>query len=760
MADLPEDDGFQGVFSAHPEKKQRVAFVAPTHAKEHNVIQFKASPVACALLPDAHFEFDSSFVKPQVWIGLKRLEQLRRQYPGSPLTVYGHADPVGDDSYNKVLSGRRAKAIYALLVHDPKLWEELYKNPHGRDDWGLKSVQQMLTSNGFDTGRLDGKMDDKAKEALKAFKKKAGLGEGADVDAKTREKLFEAYMDFLYQKSFTALDKKKDFIAQNADKDGKGDYQGCGEFNPILLFSKDENDAFNDDPDKTERNVQNAPNRRVLVFLFKPGTKIDPAKWPCPKAKDGISGCEKRLYSDQKTRRSFQEKRREHKTDKTTFGCRFYDFLAMDSPCEAGIPASIAVNRLEFHPVRPVPPDASLPPRPPVPAGDPAPVTNTAAATVSPGDPINIIPNPSVIPILTKEVAEGANGKDLAAKIEFTFYRPSTLAFTDDDPRLVWSVVSLDGKGAVSFLGTGTGLKVLAYGTAEGEVRLDVKYLGAVVASFRALVMKMKQIPCRFNILRGPTAASKPRSSPENIRDHLALANRFLRQIGLELVLDKDTSTKDGAVASSIPGIFTIDVAANITQNVPSSGDTPATLLNYRPDVMNFAYIVSEDRANVLGAASDYPASTAGTTIDDEGTPSTSWIVPSGILPDAASKKVTMTLLAARQRAGHPKLFAMYVTDIYADGTTIAGQRDIAITISHEFGHILNLGHRVEQLKTGGDATPPVDKTKLSADGAFWDGLTHPPSENIMKWAITSTINQDFDIIQARAVHKSPLVPV
>jgi hypothetical protein len=79
-------------------------------------------------------------------------------------------------------------------------------------------------------------------------------------------------------------------------------------------------------------------------------------------------------------------------------------------------------------------------------------------------------------------------------------------------------------------------------------------------------------------------------------------------------------------------------------------------------------------------------------------------------------------------------------------------QQRYANTMVHEFGHILNLGHRVE-------GTEPAHPTKYLYKGIFFDGLTHPPRENVMNWVETQDIAQDFDIIQARAMHESPLVP-
>jgi hypothetical protein len=94
----------------------------------------------------------------------------------------------------------------------------------------------------------------------------------------------------------------------------------------------------------------------------------------------------------------------------------------------------------------------------------------------------------------------------------------------------------------------------------------------------------------------------------------------------------------------------------------------------------------------------------------------------------------------------------MFLCDTIGDPSSAAGQQLYAKSLVHELGHILNLGHRVEQP----DATTP---TGLSANGVFFDGLTHPPQENIMFWAGVQPICQDLDIIQARAAHQSPLVP-
>jgi hypothetical protein len=402
------------------------------------------------------------------------------------------------------------------------------------------------------------------------------------------------------------------------------------------------------------------------------------------------------------------------------------------------------MSRMEINPVRPVPPDAKLPPRPAFPAGTaPAKLNKSGMASISPTDDINIIPNPAVIPILSDADASATT----AAKIEYTYYRPNVLAFADDDERLTWSASAISGGASVKFFGPAKGLKVFVYGVTAGEILLEVKFGKDTFAAYRAVVGPVKKVPCRFNILNGPDAASTPRATPANIVDHLAIANRYLRQMAIELTLDTNKSVRDGAVMSDVPGIFRLRVAAGITRNVALTGFGKEVELNFRPGLMNFAYIHStalqdptKPNQQILGAASDWPDSKAGNSITDSGTPSTSWKVPSGIKPDANAGSVTMVVNPKRQRATPAGVAGMYVCDSNGDPSQLADQQNYANTLAHEFGHNLNLAHR-----------------NLSAS-AYDDGVKHPPDQNIMHWINPATIAQDFDIIQAKAARQSPLI--
>lgn len=324
----------QGGMSAdHPAEDPFPIFASPTTAgKNKNTIRMELIPIGCWKLDDVRFEFGDTFVLPETKAEFNDLDALRKRHPKAPFSVFGHADPVSQDSFNKALSGRRAEGIYAVLIRDAARWETLYS--HGsQEGWGTRSIQHMLTAVGHDPGPVDGINGPKTNAGVKSFQKANGLTADGVAGPQTREKLFLAYMDFLCP---FRMDKTE-FLNQGQDAGGKGDYQGCGELNPAMVFSQDENARFNQPANKSERDRENAVNRRVLILLFRPGTPPS-SKWPCPRASEDDTGCKARMWSDGDTRRSPQAARREFKNTQDTFACRFYHRLTVASPCEGILP--------------------------------------------------------------------------------------------------------------------------------------------------------------------------------------------------------------------------------------------------------------------------------------------------------------------------------------------------------------------------------------------------------------------------------------
>jgi len=292
-----------GLAGKHPPPADFQFLVGPTTDAQFNTARLRLIPLACWRVDDVRFHFDSSFVLPEIRVEMAALARLLKEHTDCPISVFGHADPVGPDDYNKVLSGRRATAIYAMLTRNADLWDELFNRHFGGDKWGTAALQIMS-------------------DAVSG-----GPGSPVPEDSGGRKQLFTDYMEAICGPDLKL--QPTDFLAQGADPKGKGDYQGCSSFNPLLILSRQK-------ATDSERNEDNAPNRRVMVLVFRKGSRVDPNKWPCPCATDGIAGCVKRFFSDGQKRRTTRlpDQDRKYQETQDTFACRFYDRLLQNSPCE------------------------------------------------------------------------------------------------------------------------------------------------------------------------------------------------------------------------------------------------------------------------------------------------------------------------------------------------------------------------------------------------------------------------------------------
>lgn len=339
-ADDDDDDG-GGVADEHPVAPGLSAFVASSTGGEFNTLNPPFLPVACTRVNDIRFDFDSSMVRPRIAREMRKLANLVDTFRGAPVSVFSHADPVGSDDYNKQLSGRRAIAIYALLTRRIDLWEELYSSPLGGDNWGIRSVRVMLGTVEDPTAAPylavpASASDGETFHAVTRFQADHQLTVDGSAGPDTRRALFAAYMDAICRRSDGSDFRlaASDFLGKGLDPGGKADFQGCSEFNPVRVFSRSEQAAFDAVSDKTDRNQQNEINRRVLVFLFRPGLTVVNGAWPCPRAREPVAACKQQFWPNGDQRRSPQAARREYKDTKDTMACRFYDSMARRSPCE------------------------------------------------------------------------------------------------------------------------------------------------------------------------------------------------------------------------------------------------------------------------------------------------------------------------------------------------------------------------------------------------------------------------------------------
>ena len=381
-----DSDAF-GTIATHPARVQLPVLAAPVpeeqKSKNFNTIRQHLIAIACFKLPNSGFAFDSSIVSPDSESGFRRFARLMQALRDSddadpkrfpPCSVFGHADPTGSDEYNKILSGRRALAVYGVLTRSVAIWDELFLNAFGGDHWSTRAEQTMLSiplkkppkaplEPAFYTGPLDGGKTQETRkltnQAVSDYREARGFPPGTTLDATMRHQLFNDYWDAIChdpQGERFVLDAT-DFIAKGkAGKALKGDVQGCSEFNPVFLLSKAKEDLAAKDPVLAQvRNDLYVADRRVLVFAFEYGTEIDFHQWPCPAAREGFGGCTIRFWSDHAKRRSETDDDRtfgddmsflnvddgnnlvETPIEKTgnTMKCRFYHAFAVNSPCEA-----------------------------------------------------------------------------------------------------------------------------------------------------------------------------------------------------------------------------------------------------------------------------------------------------------------------------------------------------------------------------------------------------------------------------------------
>lgn len=240
--------------------------------------------LACCSIPGVTFRFDSSFVRPGVVEHLRKLETLARKHAEAKIMIFGHTDTVGSDEYNKALSERRARSVYAFVTNDADAWESLYQE----EDWGVAVVQEVLLELGHDPGPIDGLEGPQTRDAMRSFQ---GLPPGATVtnNAAFRQQLFTAYMTGEHD-----VDLPRERFMEPR-------FMGCGEFNPLEPVAG-----------------EHEPNRRVTFFLFHPERLPN---LPC--ALGDVAPCRRQMDPPSP---------RHH----ATFHCSFFDSLAKKCLCEGG----------------------------------------------------------------------------------------------------------------------------------------------------------------------------------------------------------------------------------------------------------------------------------------------------------------------------------------------------------------------------------------------------------------------------------------
>ena len=170
---------------------------------------------------------------------------------------------------------------------------------------------------------------------------------------------------------------------------------------------------------------------------------------------------------------------------------------------------------------------------------------------------------------------------------------------------------------------------------------------------------------------------------------------------------------------------------------------------NYREKVLNIIYIHSFVNNKTLGLCPIFPKTKAIAStkpgyagwfqITDKGTPSSSWIKPSGVWPDGDAKAVTIQLIPEQKDpSAHSLMAAIGIRNLVVGSQTSAqALRTYGWTIAHEVGHVLSLAHR---------------------GYGNQDDQNHPKKQNLMYKFSIPLVSQSIDIVQSLAIRESPIL--
>jgi hypothetical protein len=346
---------------------------------------------------------------------------------------------------------------------------------------------------------------------------------------------------------------------------------------------------------------------------------------------------------------------------------------------------------------------------------------------------------------------------------------------------------------------------------------------GPLLATYRAWVGRVGTLPYRVTFLNGtggswPVATTMTAPVANNI---MGVVKAIIYQAGILLVPDPDPTPFNGATLfppGNADAIFQTTVSNNRhTHNVDHNVISASTRYNFRPGVINFSFIHSSwpqlraaavERNGIPGTPRKtawakgklwYTGGAKGSTKDLDGSPSASWIDPSGVPNDAKGKKWTMKTIFPTDRVKQAKgldkayvsarntkkspftaammgqLYACHCPVTWGRGNIVAVppnppvwtqaqyEWNCGLNLAHELGHILGLAHRG---CAGYKPLPvPLPASMPSADGmdcADTKGYVkgHPWEENLMTYGYVMTTPRahSIDLIQASVVRTHPAI--
>lgn len=104
-----------GKYMDNQEQAFRDELATEQRNREIEVKRVQNDTIQLVLNNEVSFDYDSSRIKPSFHSTLNKMSQVLEKYPNTRITIVGHTDSRGSESYNQSLSEKRSAAVKSYL---------------------------------------------------------------------------------------------------------------------------------------------------------------------------------------------------------------------------------------------------------------------------------------------------------------------------------------------------------------------------------------------------------------------------------------------------------------------------------------------------------------------------------------------------------------------------------------------------------------------------------------------------------------------
>ncbi|GAA6151969.1 OmpA family protein [Pseudoteredinibacter isoporae] len=105
-----------GKYMDNQEQAFRDELATERRNREIEVKRIKDDTIQLVLNNEVSFDYDSARIKPSFHSTLNKMSEVLSKYPETRITIVGHTDSTGSDSYNQNLSEQRASSVKSYIA--------------------------------------------------------------------------------------------------------------------------------------------------------------------------------------------------------------------------------------------------------------------------------------------------------------------------------------------------------------------------------------------------------------------------------------------------------------------------------------------------------------------------------------------------------------------------------------------------------------------------------------------------------------------